>query len=143
MCIPHGALHAISSSGRCAQAPRQPEPKQRPVAAGEGTGPQPVQRGGGGPGLRGECPAGRTLGGGEPERDRGLQPPHRYAGRVQRWTQDLLMTAYSVFENPNPRTKAVVPFLLDVQSELLSTLGTRVVVPLYRPATADVQAMSR
>jgi len=53
------------------------------------------------------------------------------------------MTAYSVFENPNPRTRAAVPFLLDVQSELLSTLGTRVVVPLYRPAAADVHAMSR
>lgn len=53
------------------------------------------------------------------------------------------MTAYSVFQNPNPRTNTAVPFLLDVQSELLSTLGTRVVVPLYRPVTADVQAMSR
>lgn len=53
------------------------------------------------------------------------------------------MTAYAVFENPNPRTRAAVPFLLDVQSELLSTLGTRVVVPLYRSAAADVQAMSR
>jgi toxin CcdB len=53
------------------------------------------------------------------------------------------MTAYSVFQNPNPRTNAAVPFLLDVQSELLSVLGTRVVVPLYRPAAADVHAMSR
>ena len=53
------------------------------------------------------------------------------------------MTAYSVFENPNPRTKAAVPFLLDVQSELLAMLGTRVVIPLYLPAAADVHAMSR
>jgi toxin CcdB len=53
------------------------------------------------------------------------------------------MTAYSVFENPNPRTKAAVPFLLDVQSELLAGLGTRVVVPLYRSAAPDVHAMSR
>lgn len=53
------------------------------------------------------------------------------------------MAAYSVFQNPNPRTNAAVPFLLDVQSELLSLLGTRVVVPLYRAEAADVHAMSR
>ena len=52
------------------------------------------------------------------------------------------MAAYSVFQNPNPRTNAAVPFLLDVQSELLSLLGTRVVVPLYRPGAAEVHAMS-
>ena len=53
------------------------------------------------------------------------------------------MVAYSVFQNPNPRTNGAIPFLLDVQSELLSVLGTRVVVPLYRPEAAGVQAMSR
>ncbi|HEY3272103.1 MAG TPA: CcdB family protein [Geothrix sp.] len=53
------------------------------------------------------------------------------------------MTEYSVFRNPNPKTYAAVPFLLDVQSEVLSMLGTRVVVPLYRPDAAGVHAMSR
>ena len=53
------------------------------------------------------------------------------------------MAAYSVFRNPNPKTKTAVPFLLDVQSEVLSVLGTRVVVPLYRPNAAGVRAMSR
>ncbi|HEY3401452.1 MAG TPA: CcdB family protein [Geothrix sp.] len=53
------------------------------------------------------------------------------------------MAAYSVFQNPNPRTNAAVPFLLDVQSELLSELGTRVVVPLYRSGAAGVHVMSR
>lgn len=53
------------------------------------------------------------------------------------------MTAYSVFRNPNPRTSAAIPFLLDVQSEVLSMLATRVVVPLYRTDAADVHAMSR
>ncbi|MDP1831678.1 MAG: CcdB family protein [Geothrix sp.] len=53
------------------------------------------------------------------------------------------MAAYSVFQNLNPRTQAAIPFLLDVQSELLSGLGTRVVVPLYRSGAADVHAMSR
>lgn len=53
------------------------------------------------------------------------------------------MAAYSVFRNPNPRTNATIPFLLDVQSEVLSMLGTRVVVPLYRVDATDVRAMSR
>jgi toxin CcdB len=53
------------------------------------------------------------------------------------------MTAYSVFRNPNPGTNTAIPFLLDVQSEVLSMLGTRVVVPLYLTGAADVHAMSR
>jgi len=53
------------------------------------------------------------------------------------------MAAYSVFRNPNPKTNAAIPFLLDVQSEVFSMLGTRVMVPLYRTDAADVHAMSR
>lgn len=53
------------------------------------------------------------------------------------------MGAYSVFQNLNPRTNAAVPFLLDVQSEVLSVLGTRLVVPLYRSEAAGGQVLSR
>lgn len=53
------------------------------------------------------------------------------------------MGAYSVFQNPNPETNTAVPFMLDVQSELLFELGTRVVVPLYRMEAAGVRALSR
>ncbi len=53
------------------------------------------------------------------------------------------MAQYSVHENRNSRTNAAIPFLLDVQSEVLSVLSTRVVVPLYRPETADVHSLSR
>lgn len=52
------------------------------------------------------------------------------------------MVVYSVFQNPNPRTNVAVPFLLDVQSEAISLLATRVVVPLYRPDMTGVRAMS-
>ena len=45
------------------------------------------------------------------------------------------MAQFSVHRNPNPQTKAQIPFLLDVQSDLLADLGTRVVVPLC-PASA-------
>ncbi len=41
------------------------------------------------------------------------------------------MTQFAVYENTNTATKASIPLLLDVQSDLLEELGTRVVVPLY------------
>lgn len=41
------------------------------------------------------------------------------------------MPQFSVHKNTNADTKSAVPFLLDVQSDLISELGTRVVVPLY------------
>ena len=53
------------------------------------------------------------------------------------------MAAYSVFQNQNPKTGEAVPFLLDVQSELLSALGTRWVVPLYRAEAAAIVVISR
>jgi toxin CcdB len=39
---------------------------------------------------------------------------------------------FSVYRNKNPRTKAAFPLLVDVQSDLLQPLNTRVVVPLTR-----------
>lgn len=41
------------------------------------------------------------------------------------------MPPFMVHKNKNPNTKARVPYLLDVQSNLLSELDTRVVIPLY------------
>jgi toxin CcdB len=40
------------------------------------------------------------------------------------------MAQYPVLRNRDPRSRAEVPFLLDVQSDLLAGLATRVVVPL-------------
>ncbi len=40
------------------------------------------------------------------------------------------MGQFTVHRNPNPATAKAVPYLLDVQSELLSDLQTRVGVPL-------------
>ena len=40
------------------------------------------------------------------------------------------MAQFDVFENPNVETNQAVPFLLDVQADLLDALSTRVVVPL-------------
>lgn len=41
------------------------------------------------------------------------------------------MSQFTVYENINPATRASIPLLLDVQSDLLEELGTRVVIPLY------------
>lgn len=45
------------------------------------------------------------------------------------------MSQFTVHRNTNPTTKAAIPFLLNVQSDLIEDLGTRVAVPLY-PAAA-------
>lgn len=44
------------------------------------------------------------------------------------------MAQWDVHENPNPSTRRDVPYLLDVQSGLLDSLATRVVIPLVRPS---------
>jgi len=45
------------------------------------------------------------------------------------------MAQFTVCRNKNPQTRSAVPFLLDVQNDLLEELETRVVVPL-RPLSA-------
>jgi toxin CcdB len=43
------------------------------------------------------------------------------------------MAQFDVYRNPNATTRARIPYLLDVQSSLLDTLATRIVVPLCKP----------
>jgi toxin CcdB len=43
------------------------------------------------------------------------------------------MAQFDVYRNANPASRAPVPYLLDVQSDLLDPLATRVVVPLCKP----------
>jgi len=40
------------------------------------------------------------------------------------------MAQFDVYLNTNPVTRKSIPYLLDVQADLLDTLATRVVVPL-------------
>jgi toxin CcdB len=42
------------------------------------------------------------------------------------------MPQFSVHKNKNPKSRSTYPYLIDVQSDLLSDLGTRVVVPLIK-----------
>ena len=42
------------------------------------------------------------------------------------------MAQFSVYRNKNPRTKNTFPLLVDVQSDLLEPLNTRLVIPLTK-----------
>jgi len=42
------------------------------------------------------------------------------------------MAQFDVYRNPNPASRARIPYLLDVQSGLLDPIATRVVVPLCK-----------
>lgn len=53
------------------------------------------------------------------------------------------MAACIVYANQDPKSCKSIPFLLDIQSELLSRLETRVVVPLYLQSAARVAPISR
>lgn len=46
------------------------------------------------------------------------------------------MAQFDVFENSNEETNQAVPYLLDVQADLLDSLSTRVVIPLVSASTA-------
>ncbi|MDD3475323.1 MAG: CcdB family protein [Sulfurimonas sp.] len=40
------------------------------------------------------------------------------------------MAQFDVYTNPNLKTNEDIPFLLDIQNDLLKSLSTRVVIPL-------------
>lgn len=50
------------------------------------------------------------------------------------------MAQFDVYANPNPETKRAIPYLLDVQADLLNNLTTRVVIPLYSAAAMSKAA---
>lgn len=48
------------------------------------------------------------------------------------------MAQFDVHPNPDLRSSRRLPYLLDIQSDLLQILKTTVVIPLYDPAKIDV-----
>lgn len=52
------------------------------------------------------------------------------------------MSQFAVHKNKNSRTKSVFPFLVDVQSDLLEPLSTRVVIPLTKVAALAKKPVS-
>ena len=53
------------------------------------------------------------------------------------------MPQFTAYQNKNAQTKKLIPFLLDVQTELLDELQTRVVVPLTSVEKSAAKQMSR
>lgn len=52
------------------------------------------------------------------------------------------MAQFDVYHNTNPRTRADIPYLLDIQSDLLHELDTCLVVPLFC-SSASPQSFTR
>lgn len=53
------------------------------------------------------------------------------------------MAAFTVHANPDPRSRKAIPFLLDIQNVILSSLDTRVVIPLYLKGVTKLHPISR
>ena len=53
------------------------------------------------------------------------------------------MPQFTIYRNKNPQTKATFPLLLDVQSDLLSDLPTRTVIPLTQSSEITKAPLSR
>ena len=50
---------------------------------------------------------------------------------------------FDVYENENPASRQRFPYLLDVQAELLDSLGTRVIIPLVAREKAESLIVGR
>ncbi|HJW09393.1 MAG TPA: CcdB family protein [Holophagaceae bacterium] len=53
------------------------------------------------------------------------------------------MAQWTVHRNPNPATRGDIPFLLDAQSDLLSELGTRMVIPMFKKSAAPAKLFTK
>ena len=42
------------------------------------------------------------------------------------------MAQFDVYKNPNKRTQILFPYILDIQNSVISTLSSRIVIPLSR-----------
>lgn len=53
------------------------------------------------------------------------------------------MTQFCVYKNPSKHTSKSFPYLIDIQSNLLADLTTRIVIPLSRQALLRNQTLTR
>ena len=53
------------------------------------------------------------------------------------------MPQFTVYRNKNPQSRTNIPFLLNIQNDLLSELNTRVVVPLFLHKALKTAPMTR
>lgn len=52
------------------------------------------------------------------------------------------MRQFDVYPNPNPRTRDAFPYVVDIQSSLISELATRIVIPLGRRSAFGPDSMA-
>ncbi len=53
------------------------------------------------------------------------------------------MAQFDVYENPNLKTRRLIPYLLDIQNDLLASLATTVVIPLCQTTETKPLEMAR
>lgn len=53
------------------------------------------------------------------------------------------MPQFTVYRNKNPKSKLEIPYLLDVQNNLLTQLETRVVIPMFHKKTSRLKAITQ
>lgn len=53
------------------------------------------------------------------------------------------MAQFDVYANPSPSSRRHYPYLVDIQSPFLSSLATRIVLPLGYASLMDGKAMTR
>jgi toxin CcdB len=53
------------------------------------------------------------------------------------------MSQFNAYKNPNPATRAQYPYLLDIQSNLLSELRTTVVIPVTPSKLSAQMSLTR
>jgi toxin CcdB len=51
------------------------------------------------------------------------------------------MQQFDVYENPSKTTRSTYPFIVDIQSSIISEIATRIVVPLGRKADFKDEGM--
>src|SRR5690606_38962745 len=96
-----------------------------------GAGHQSLRHAGACARSRGARAQARALAGGEPRGHRGLQRPHRARWHAQRLRACFRrMSQFTVYANADPASRKLMPYFLNVQSDLIDTAGSRVVVPL-------------
>src|SRR6202166_1830753 len=81
------------------------------------------------------------MAGTERECDSSLYPRRRRARRIQRRSARVLMPQFALYRNRNPVSRTRFPLLLDIQSDLLEPLATRVVVPLTPAGSVRARSM--
>ena len=53
------------------------------------------------------------------------------------------MAQFTVYRNKNLKSKAEIPYLLNVQSDLLSGLATRVVIPIFQKQASGFMPLTK